>query len=227
MSSKSDQSRDYSSPPCFAHELEYTADGFETVDPVKSADVARWRKAQRERLIAFRQALSKEERHQLTQDTVAEIQRWVEPVQGLRVSVFWPYRAEPGLQELMSDWRDKGVRVALPVVVDKQSPMIFREWTAGCKMERAALNIPVPVNTAELSPDVVIAPLVGFDRNCYRLGYGGGFFDRTLAALSQPHFSIGIGHPGLELATIYPQAHDVPMDIIITGKGRVREREAV
>ena len=224
MSSKSDNVSDYASPPCFAHELEYTADGSSVVDAQQKLDVARWRKSQRERLIGYRQALPGDERKLLDGDIIDELERLIEPGPELRVSVYWPYRAEPNLQQLMLDWHAKGARIALPVVVKNSAPMIFREWTPGCAMDRGVLNIPIPAHGEEIIPNTVIAPLVGFDRQCYRLGYGGGFFDRTLASLESPALAIGIGHPGLELDTIYPQVYDIPMDIIITGKGQVLER---
>jgi 5-formyltetrahydrofolate cyclo-ligase len=72
-----------------------------------------------------------------------------------------------------------------------------------------------------VTPDIVIAPVVGFDRACYRLGYGGGFFDRTLAAFSRRPRIIGVGYAPQEIGTIYPQAHDVPMDMIVTEAGIV------
>jgi 5,10-methenyltetrahydrofolate synthetase len=67
-------------------------------------------------------------------------------------------------------------------------------------------------------PDVLISPFVGFDTQRYRLGYGGGFFDRTLAALQTPRTVIGVGHPSGALPTIRPQPHDIPMDLIVTGR---------
>ena len=224
MNSKTKKLSEYASPPCFAHELSYSADGFEVQDPVEKADVDRWRDVQRKRLIDLRLALPLEERNRLTDKIVEEIQQQIEPGPDLRVSVYWPYRGEPALHELMSNWHAKGARIALPVVVNKHSPMIFREWTPGCELERGVLKIPIPTNGAELIPNVVIAPLVGFDRQCYRLGYGGGFFDRTLASISPRPFIIGIGHPKLELPTIFPQPHDIPMDIIISGEGQILTR---
>lgn len=78
-------------------------------------------------------------------------------------------------------------------------------------------NIPVPHADAEIVlPDVVIAPLVGFDPNCYRLGYGGGFFDRTLAAMQTMPRVFGVGYSQAALATIYPQPRDIPMDVVVT-----------
>jgi 5,10-methenyltetrahydrofolate synthetase len=225
MNNNSSNIAQYASPPCFAHELEFADDCFTAVDSLAAADVGRWRSAERQRLISARLALPANETRQLTLDVIDEIEQWVVPGPGLIISVYWPYQGEIDLREKMRAWHEKGARVALPVVVDKHSPMVFREWHPKCEMERGALKIPVPANSAEITPNVVIAPLVGFDPHCYRLGYGGGFFDRTLAVLTPKPFTIGVGHPLLQMPTIYPQPHDVPMDVIITGYDRVIERQ--
>ena len=82
-------------------------------------------------------------------------------------------------------------------------------------------NIPIPAQGPEVIPDIVIAPVVGFDRSCYRLGYGGGFFDRTLAAIGARARAIGVGYALQEIPTIYPQRYDIPMRFVLT------EQEAV
>ncbi|HEV8678700.1 MAG TPA: 5-formyltetrahydrofolate cyclo-ligase, partial [Stellaceae bacterium] len=114
-----------------------------------------------------------------------------------------------------------------PVVVDKKGPLEYRAWRPGEPLVDGVWNIPVPERREIVTPAVVLAPLVGFDAACYRLGYGGGYFDRTLAALSprpsQRPWAIGVGFAVQQLATIYPQPFDVPMDLIVTEAG-VRRR---
>jgi 5-formyltetrahydrofolate cyclo-ligase len=80
-------------------------------------------------------------------------------------------------------------------------------------------NIPVPETTEEVVPDIVIAPLVGFDQACYRLGYGGGFFDLTLATMKNSPLKLGVGYRQQALPTIHPQPNDIPMDMVITEEG--------
>jgi len=87
-------------------------------------------------------------------------------------------------------------------------------------------KIPYPAEGAVVVPDVAIAPLVGFDRECYRLGYGGGYFDRTLAGLAPCPVAIGVGYPETALPTIFPQPHDVPMGVIVTGASAPIRRDA-
>jgi 5,10-methenyltetrahydrofolate synthetase len=118
----------------------------------------------------------------------------------------------------MTDIHNRGGRCALPMVVKRNQPLAFRLWEPGTRLERGVWNIPFPADGAEVAPDVVIAPVVGFDSACYRLGYGGGFFDRTLAALPAKPRTIGVGYTCAAIATIYPQAHDIPMDAIVTEK---------
>ena len=84
-------------------------------------------------------------------------------------------------------------------------------------MERGVWNIPIPAADRPLVPEIVISPVVGADRAGYRLGYGGGFYDRTLANLPHRALTIGVGHPVAEIDTIFPQPHDVPLDWIILG----------
>lgn len=223
MSREPDAPRDYASPPCFAHELEFSEYG--RVAAAAPADVPSWRKAERERLISARLAVPAEQRERLSREIAGELDRLIDLGPGMVVSVYWPFRGEPDLRGWMRSLCRRGARVALPVVVEKGRPLVFREWLPGGRMERGVWNIPVPAAGAEVTPDIVLAPLVGFDSQCYRLGYGGGFYDRTLAARSPRPLTIGVGYPAGELRTIHPQPHDIPMDAIVTGAGRVRRRE--
>jgi 5,10-methenyltetrahydrofolate synthetase len=91
-------------------------------------------------------------------------------------------------------------------------------------MERGIWNILVPADGPDVRPDVVIAPLVGFDPACLRLGYGGGYFDRTLATFAQKPLVIGVGYGHQAIATIHPQPHDIPMDVIVTEAGITHRR---
>jgi 5-formyltetrahydrofolate cyclo-ligase len=86
-------------------------------------------------------------------------------------------------------------------------------------MERGFWNIPVPADGAQVMPTIVIAPVVGFDPDCYRLGYGGGYFDRTLVAMPAGTRVIGVGYAQAAIPTIHPQPHDIPMNLIVTEKG--------
>jgi 5,10-methenyltetrahydrofolate synthetase len=97
--------------------------------------------------------------------------------------------------------------------------MIFRSWRQGEKLEHGIWNIPVPAEGAVVTPTLLLVPLVGFDPAGYRLGYGGGYYDRTLAQCVPRALTIGIGYAMSRLATIHPQPHDIPMDRILTEDG--------
>ena len=93
-------------------------------------------------------------------------------------------------------------------------------------MARGLWRIPYPADGAEVVPTVILAPVVGFDAACYRLGYGGGFFDRTLARMTGKPLVIGLGYPGALIPTIFPQPHDIPMSWIVTGATPPVQRSA-
>ncbi len=182
----------------------------------------RWRKAERERLLALRQGLPAADRRRWGEQIDAALRALLAERPGI-LGVYWPFRAEFDPRPLI-DWTiAAGRSVALPVVVDKKGPLEYRDWRPGEPLVDGVWNIPVPEKRDIVTPAVVLAPLVGFDRACYRLGYGGGYFDRTLAALSPRPFAIGIGFGLQQIDTIYPQSFDVPMDMIVT-EARTRHR---
>lgn len=216
--------RRYASPACSAREIDpaYSEGGGSPADPLQ---VGRWRRAERERLIAARLAMPAAARAQAAAAVAAELDRLVEVTPGTVVSAYWPFRGELDVRGWLASVVARGGRAALPVVVEKGRPLVFREWAPGVKMERGVWNIPIPAaENPEIVPNVVIAPLVGYDPGCYRLGYGGGFYDRTLAALPRPRLVVGVGLPLAALRTIHPQPHDVPMDVIVIAGGEVRRR---
>ena len=108
---------------------------------------------------------------------------------------------------------------ALPVVVQKGAPLQFREWYPGAIVVKGVFDLPMPSETPVVRPKALFIPPVGFDAQGYRLGYGGGYFDRTLAALTPHPLKIGVAFDLSRIPTIRPQPHDVPMDFIVTESG--------
>jgi len=207
------------SSPCMQHELR--PDGTPSVDPEQARDVARWRKAERVRLIAARGLLAEQVRMEEAA-TIADRLAQIVATSGIAapaVSVYWPIRGEPDLRAWMHVLSQSGVRVALPVATALAQPLVFREWRPGARLALGLWDIPHPADGKLIVPNVVIAPVVGFDLQGYRLGYGGGFFDRTVARLNPKPLTIGVGYPEAELRTIFPQPHDIPMDWVVTGSG--------
>ncbi|MCB2128153.1 MAG: 5-formyltetrahydrofolate cyclo-ligase [Rhodobacteraceae bacterium] len=219
----------FSSPPCFAADI--APDYFDplAVDPEQARDVARWRKAERARLRAERQDITVADRQAIGAALIAHLREVLRErsggARGWVFSAYWPIKGEPDLRPLMAELHADGVTVALPIVETKAAPLTFRRWSPDTKMVRGDWNIPVPPPDApEVTPEIALAPLVGWTAEGYRLGYGGGYFDRTLAALKPRPLVIGIGFESARLQTIFPQPHDIPLDLILTERGIRAER---
>lgn len=186
---------------------------------MERAEVMAWRKAERARLIAARLATPADDRAAWSARIAEELDQAIGAVEGLVISVYWPFRGEPDLRPWMNAVALRGGRCALPVVVEKGAPLAFRIWREGEALERGVWNIPIPAGGDAVEPDVAIAPVVGFDRAGYRLGYGGGFFDRTLAARTPRPRVFGVGYMLQAIDTIHPLSHDIAMDAIVTETG--------
>ncbi len=221
--------RRFASPPCFAGEFAQDALDPAGVDPEQARDVARWRKVERPRLLAERAGLGLAQRHAAAETIVGHLDALLAgrfpTLAGLTLSAWWPIKAELNLRPWLESLLARGARVALPVVITPAAPLAFRLWTPDCRMVQGVWKIPVPADGAFVVPDVTLAPLVGWDAAGYRLGYGGGYFDRTLAALAPRPLTIGIGLQSARLATIFPQPHDIALDVILTEAGVQFERE--
>lgn len=178
-----------------------------------------WRRGTRQRLIAERLRISVADRQAASARIGVNLDALLGDLRGQVVSGYWPLRGEPDLRPWMASLTARGVRCAMPLVVEKNAPLRFRAWTPGCRMEKGFWDIPVPAEGEWLVPEVLIAPVVGFDAANYRLGYGGGYFDRTLATLVTPWRAIGVGYESARLDTIHPLAHDVPLQGIVTAQG--------
>ena len=220
----------YASPPCMAAEVDPTYFDPLGTDPEQARDVARWRRAERKRLAGLREGLGQTGRAQASSFICGHLAPFLASRgvgRGTVLAGTWPIRGEPDLRPLLSDLHGAGVTIALPVVKIRAAPLVFRRWTPGMRMVRGDWNIPVPPPEADaLVPDVTLAPCLGWDGDCYRLGWGGGYFDRSLAALAPRPLAIGIALAAARLPTIYPQPHDIPLDLIVTEDGLSCKRTA-
>ena len=181
-----------------------------------------WRRSQRERLIAARVALAPETLDGWRRRIDGFLERSFPGLVRCRLAFCWPIKGEYDARHLARTLRERGALTALPAVVAPKTPLIFREWHPGVQLAPGALDIPYPVNSPEVTPDAVLLPMNGWDREGYRLGYGAGFFDRTLAALAKKPLVIGISYELAKLDTIYPQSWDLPMDYVVTERGVYR-----
>jgi 5,10-methenyltetrahydrofolate synthetase len=181
-----------------------------------------WRRAQRERLIAERAALDSVTLERWRHRIDAFLERSFPGLAGRRVAFCWPIKNEYDARHLGRTLRERGSLTALPVVVAPKQPLVFREWHPGVKLAHGALDIPYPVGSREVVPEAVLLPMNGWDPQGYRLGYGAGFFDRTLASLAARPVVIGISYEQARLPTIHPQAWDIPVDYLVTERGVYR-----
>ncbi len=136
---------------------------------------------------------------------------------GPLVASYWPIAGEPDLRPLWPEWE----QVALPVVVGRGMPLRFALWRPGTVMRAGPFGVPVPEVAQWVEPDFIVLPCLGFfvdqKGRCFRLGYGGGYYDRTLAAQTRPTFGVAYSESRLEEFPI--AEHDVPLDAIITQNG--------
>lgn len=218
----------FASSPCMASEIDPAYFDPSGVDADQARDVARWRRAERQRLARLRDDLGQAGRARVSEEIAKHLAGVLEARgagRGTVLSGYWPIKGEPDLRPLLKEVHDAGVTIALPVVETRAAPLVFRRWTPETKMVRGDWNIPVPPPEAEvLTPDITLAPCLGCSGGCYRLGWGGGYFDRTLAVLDPRPMVIGIALSAARLPTIYPQPHDIPLDLIVTEAGVSTER---
>lgn len=175
----------------------------------------------RERLIEERRAQPRSVRADAAAVVKATLRASPEWFARKRLGFYWPMKGEIDLVPFVRSLLPEVAAAALPVVVEPRQPLEFWRWTADTTLAHGIWNIPQPATRDVVAPEVLLVPLVGFDEQGFRLGYGGGYYDRTLARLAPRPLLIGVGYELGHLATICPQAHDIPLDIVITENGRV------
>jgi len=181
-----------------------------------------WRRAERERLVAARLALAPAVLDTWRRRIDGFLERSFPGLARCRLAFCWPIKGEYDARHLARTLRSRGALTALPVVVAPKTPLVFREWHPGIELAKGALDIPYPANSQELTPEAVLLPMNGWDAQGYRLGYGAGFFDRTLASLARKPITIGISYELARIPSIHPQSWDLPMDYVVTERGVYR-----
>lgn len=187
--------------------------------PAPAAESVQQRKALRARTIAAREALTATHRAALMRQLEAHLGELLARLAPTTLGFCWPYRGEPDLRTWVAHWlaADPARVAVLPVVPHQAGPMVFRRWTPGTDMPLDRHGIPHPRDGVPCIPDVVLVPCNAFDAAGYRVGYGGGYFDRTLAVMNP--VAIGLGFEFARVDDVGPQAHDRPMDWILTERG--------
>jgi 5-formyltetrahydrofolate cyclo-ligase len=131
------------------------------------------------------------------------------------LGVYWPLYGEPDLRLAYDELAEAGVRLALPVVVARHAPLAFAAWTPGETMVKDGMGVAVPGDLHFVErPPALLVPCLGFNAQNFRLGYGGGYYDRTLAAPPRP-YTLGIAYAH-QMAAFAGDAHDIALDLIVT-----------
>lgn len=181
-----------------------------------------WRRTERTRLIAARVALPHETLERYRHAIDAHLERAFPGLASAKLAFCWPVRAEYDARHLVRTLRTRGALTALPVVVAPRQPLEFREWHPGVELAAGPLDIPFPARSPVLVPEAVLLPMNGWDQAGYRLGYGGGFFDRTLVSFAKKPAVIGVAYEMAKVETIHPQSWDIPVDWVVTERGVYR-----
>ncbi|WP_404989366.1 MULTISPECIES: 5-formyltetrahydrofolate cyclo-ligase [unclassified Caballeronia] len=136
------------------------------------------------------------------------------------IGFYWPVAGEFDARALLTRWlaADATRAAALPVVVEPKAPMAFHAWHAQMPMKEGRYRIPVPAQETRVTPDLLLIPCVGFDLQRLRLGYGGGYYDRTLAAWpnGERPVTIGIAYESGKCDALPRETHDLPLGAIVT-----------
>lgn len=152
---------------------------------------------------------------------VSLVERFPENFKQNPIAGFSPIRDEIDIWPLLHALYNQGRRVALPVVTGSRLPLMFREWTSGCEMNTDQYGVSFPSTGDVLTPQLILVPLLAFTSCGERLGYGGGYYDRTLEALRETGevFACGVAYAGQEVAKLPTDAHDAKLDGILTETG--------
>ncbi len=182
-------------------------------------ELALWRKSERATLIARRLGAAAADRATWSARIEEHLRAGFPLLGGLVVGFCWPFQGEFDARTVVREIRHRGARAVLPVVVAKGQPLEFHEWWPGVPMVTGAYDVPVPHGTVALVPQALLIPAVGVGDRGDRLGYGGGFFDRTLAALAPRPLTIALAFELSRIPSTDPQPHDILMDFVITEAG--------
>ena len=145
------------------------------------------------------------------------------------IGAYWPIKGEFDPLPALHRWKEDGelqgnaqrLRIGLPVVNKEHKTLTFHAWYPGCPMEEDAYGIPKPKDTELVVPTLLFVPCVGYGAGGYRLGYGGGFYDRTLASLQPKPFTVGLGFTHGYVDDLEPEPHDQPLEAILNDNGVV------
>ena len=181
----------------------------------EATNPANQRKALRSALLRARKSVAAEQRRLWDAQIAEALLHWLQQRQPSSLAVYWPIQAEPDLRDWYPQITAMGIQLALPWVVGKNMPLKFLAWQHGDPMDLDEYGIPLPADKEKLiQPEMLLVPCVGFNQQAYRLGYGGGFYDRTLAGMPEA-IAVGIAY-AQAAAEFAAEPHDLPLQMILT-----------
>ena len=196
------------------------------VAPTASSQKAAWRQALVEERSRLPDRMARSEALQRV------MRVWLVARPDVVIGAYWPIKGEFDPLPALFRWQEAGMeadaagaiqrrRIGLPVINKVDKTLTFHTWYPGCPMEEDAYGIPKPKDTEVIQPTLLFVPCVGYGPGGYRLGYGGGFYDRTLATLKPKPVTVGLGYTQGLLPDLEPEPHDVPLDAILNDNGVV------
>lgn len=180
------------------------------------------RKALRKQSVERRLSLPTTQCLEFSEKICQHLQTHFPQLSGMRVGFCWPVNNEPDLRPLICSWIESGepgFTALLPVVIGHGMALSFRAWTPDTPMVNDRFGIPMPSDGPFILPEAVLIPVNAFDAAGYRIGYGGGFFDRTLASIKPAPLSIGVGFDLSRVDSVHPEPHDIRLDAVVTESG--------
>ncbi|MEF7615222.1 5-formyltetrahydrofolate cyclo-ligase [Aquincola sp. MAHUQ-54] len=190
-----------------------------------SLEPSRDKKVLRRQLQAERLAMI--DRHERAMHLQRVLRVWLVARKETTIGAYWPIKGEFDALPALFRWSeaDPARRIGLPVIDRETKQLRFHVWYPGCPMEEDAFGIPKPKDTEEFQPQMLLVPCVGYGPGGVRLGYGGGFYDRTLAAIEPKPYTVGVGYSHGFLPWLQPEPHDVPLDAMLNEDGVVADAD--
>ncbi|MBC7942107.1 MAG: 5-formyltetrahydrofolate cyclo-ligase [Chitinophagaceae bacterium] len=187
--------------------------------PMPPLEPSQDKKTLRRQLQAEREGLI--DRHQRSMNLQEVLRVWLIGRKDSAIGAYWPIKGEFDALPALFRWSeaDGQRRIGLPVINKASKRLSFHVWYPGCEMEEDAYGIPKPKDTPTFEPTLLLVPCVGYGPGGVRLGYGGGFYDRTLSTLQPRPYTVGLAYSQGYLPWLQPEPHDVPLDTVLSDEG--------